>query len=146
MEESAKIRKADIGDLDSVFSFICHLEENSFNEGKFRERFSSNLQNGNCIYLVAENNSGECIGFISCHQQKLLHHESPVFEIQEMYVSKNQRNTGIGKALITALEEKIKEAGPANLEVTTNLNRPDAKRFYSKRGFAHTHIKLVKMI
>jgi (aminoalkyl)phosphonate N-acetyltransferase len=146
MEQAVKIRKAGIGDLDTVYSFICHLEENSFDSGKFSKRYSENLENDNCIYLVAVNDSGDCIGFISCHEQKLLHHETPVFEIQEMYVAKNQRNTGIGKTLISVLEEKLRETGPANLEVTTNIKRPDARRFYSKRGFSQTHVKLVKMI
>ena len=146
MEKAVHFRKAGIEDLHAVFGFISHLEENTFDFEKFRERFNENLENPNCIYLVAISDKGECIGFISCHQQNLLHHENPVFEIQEMYVAKNHRNTGIGKELISALGEEIKEYAAANLEVTTNINRPDARRFYLKQGFVQTHVKLVKII
>src|ERR1700685_4292408 len=109
MEHTVEIRKASMEDLDTIYGFISHLEEYSFDAGKFRERYSGNLKDDNCIYLVAVIGGNDCIGFISSHVQRLLHHETPVFEIQEMYVSKNHRNSGIGKSLINALEERIKE-------------------------------------
>jgi PhnO protein len=96
------------------------------------------------VYLVAANNSGEAIGFLSCHGQKLLHHAGSVYEIQELYVARNFRGTGIGKALMTFLEERLNNAGFQSLEVSANAKRTDAKKFYVKMGFEPTHIKLVK--
>jgi (aminoalkyl)phosphonate N-acetyltransferase len=144
MEQTIKIRNAGIADVDTIFSFICHLEETSFEFKSFKERFSENLENENCIYLCAVNNHDECIGFISCQGQTLLHHEGLVFEIQEMYVAKNFRDKGIGKLLFAALEEKLKEIGCGSFEVTTNVKRSDARRFYTKLGFVQTHVKFVK--
>src|SRR5450755_1983138 len=102
MDPIYKIRLAALSDVDSVFSFICHLEEQSFDFESFREKYSENLENPDLIYLVAANEQDEVIGFISCHGQTLLHHDGKVYEIQEMYVARSYRDKGIGKALFAA--------------------------------------------
>jgi PhnO protein len=144
MEQIFKIRAASFVDVDIIFSFIGHLEERSFDFDRFKEKYSDNLGRKEVIYLVAVNETDEIIGFISCHGQELLHHEGQVFEIQEMYVARNYRDKGIGKALFTALVEKLGKTDCESLEVTTNVKRTDAKRFYMKLGFVQTHLKFVK--
>jgi (aminoalkyl)phosphonate N-acetyltransferase len=144
MEVSYKIRPASEDDLDAVFSFISHLEERRFDFENFKEKFSKNLNNRDIIYLVAVNEGDEAVGFISCYGQNLLHHEGKVFEIQEIYVSRNFRDHGIGKALFATLQERLSKMDCESLEVTANAKRSDARRFYAKLGFVQTHVKFVK--
>ena len=144
MEINYKIRAASIKDTDTIFSFISHLEERSFDFNSFRDRFSDNLEAKEIIYLVAVNEEDEAIGFISCHGQSLLHHEGKVFEVQEMYVAKTYRDKGIGKALFAAVQERLAKTDCETLEVSTNAKRLDARRFYLKLGFQQTHVKFVK--
>lgn len=144
MEPNYKIRPAIVHDVDTVFSFISHLEERTFDFNRFKEKYSDNLGREEVIYLVAVNETDDVVGFISCHGQELLHHEGLVFEIQEMYIARNYRDNGIGKALFAALVEKLGKAECESLEVTTHVKRTDAKRFYMKLGFVQTHLKFVK--
>jgi|SRR5450432_3779109 len=144
MEQNYKIRSAAAHDVDIVYSFISHLEERTFDFEVFKEKFSDNLDNPDIIYLVSVNEQDDVIGFISCHGQILLHHEGKVFEIQEMYVARNYRDRGIGKALFAVLAEKLGKADCESLEVTMQVKRADAKRFYQKQGFVQTHVKFVK--
>jgi PhnO protein len=144
MEQNYKTRAAALSDLDTIFSFISHLEETSFDPESFRERYEENIKSTSVIYLVAVNEREDVTGFISCHGQSLLHHEGKVFEIQEMYVAKNYRDRGIGKVLFAALEERLAKAGCEILEVTTKDKRSEAKKFYLKLGFVQTHLKFVK--
>jgi PhnO protein len=144
MEQNYKIRVASFVDVDSIFSFISHLEERTFDFNRFKDKYGDNLGREEVIYLVAVNETDEVIGFISCHGQELLHHDGQVFEIQEIYVARNYRDKGIGKALFTALVEKLEKADCESLEVTTHVKRADAKRFYLKLGFVQTHMKFVK--
>ncbi|HSZ33970.1 MAG TPA: GNAT family N-acetyltransferase [Puia sp.] len=144
MDSNHEIRSAVLSDAETIFNFVCHLEERNFDFESFKERFSENLNNRDNIYLVAVNEEDESIGFISCHGQSLLHHEGKVFEIQEMYVARNNRDRGIGKALFAALQERLSKMDCESLEVTANIKRSDARRFYTKLGFVQTHVKFVK--
>ena len=146
METNHKIRQAVLADVDTVYSFISHLEERTFDFESFKERFSENLNNRANIYLVAVDEADDPVGFVSCHGQTLLHHEGKVFEIQEIYVARNHRDRGIGKALFAALQEKLSKMDCESLEVTANVKRSDARRFYSKLGFVQTHLKFVKEV
>ncbi|MEO6963675.1 MAG: GNAT family N-acetyltransferase, partial [Puia sp.] len=96
------------------------------------------------IYLVAVDDSDEAVGFLSCHGQQLLQHAGLVFEIQEMYVARHQRGSGVGKALIKELTLRMTKAGYKSLEVSARLTQTDAKKFFSRMGFVATHVKLVK--
>ena len=144
MEQKFEIRKAEVRDLDTVYGFICHLEETRFPFEAFEEIYLENIENPDYVYLVAANGNDEAIGFLSCHGQNLLHHGGLVYEIQELYVSRNLRGTGIGKALVASLVERLNETGFQGLEVSANAKRTDAKKFYAKMGFLATHIKLEK--
>jgi len=146
MQQAKKIREADLKDVDTIFSFICHLEETSFGFQTFKDRFTKNLDDERCIYLVAVNDFDEVIGFISCQGQALLHHEGNVYEIQETYVSKNHRGKGIAKSLFTALEEKLAETGCKKLELCAHIKRADVRKFFTKKGFVQTHVKFEKEI
>jgi (aminoalkyl)phosphonate N-acetyltransferase len=146
MEKNYSIRNAEPADVDMIFRFISHLEEQSFDPVGFKQRYADNLKNSDVIYLVAADDQDEPIGFLSCHGQSLLHHEGKVFEIQEMYVAKNFRGHGVGKALFQALLENLGKTDVETLEVTTNANRGDARKFYTKLGFIQTHIKFVRQM
>jgi PhnO protein len=146
METNHKIITAVLTDVGAIFNFISHLEERTFDFESFKERFSENLNNRANIYLVAVDEADDPVGFISCHGQSLLHHEGKVFEIQEIYVARNQRDRGIGKALFAALQEKLTKMDCESLEVTAHVKRPDARRFYTKLGFVQTHLKFVKEV
>lgn len=144
MEQSHTIRLAVISDAESVFNFISHLEERSFDLEHFNKKFKENISKSDVIYLVAVNGEDDAIGFISGHGYCALHHEGWVYEIQELYVARSFRNKGIGKALFLALQGRLSKSDCESLEVATNVNRLDAKRFYSKLGFRNTHLKYVK--
>ena len=49
MEQPNKIRTADPKDLDTIFSFICHLEESSFPFERFEEIYLENIENPDFI-------------------------------------------------------------------------------------------------
>lgn len=144
MEQKHTIRPATIADGETVFNFISRLEEKAFDWEHFKLKFKENISKSNVIYLVAVNEKDEAIAFISGHGSTVLHHEGEVWEIQEMYVSRGFRNKGIGKSLLKILEEQLIKSGCESLEVTTDVNRSDAKRFYGRSGFRNTHLKYVK--
>jgi len=135
MEQNFKIRIANQQDLETVFNFISHLEEKTFDLDSFTERFKENIEKPHILYLVAVNEGDEAVGFVSCHGQSPLRYEGKSFEIQEMYISKNCRGKGIERLLFTSLEEQLAKMDCERVEISSGIDRLDAKKFYLKLGF-----------
>lgn len=136
-----QIRKINKDDCDTIYKFIVDLEQTSFDRKTFDSIFNKNINAPDNIYLIALN--PEPVGFLTCHIQGLLHHCGLIGEIQEMYVTKESRNLGIGKLLLDKVKEIASERQVLQLEVVSNVKRIDAHRFYETQGFTHTSKKFV---
>jgi len=139
-----KIRNAGPEDMEAIFAFICELEEISYDFNLFKRFYLCNISNKENIYLVAVDELGKPIGFISCHGQVLLHHMGKVYEIQEMFVDRDNRNKGMGKLMLRGLEKCLQNEDYVLLEVAVNSKRQDSREFYRKCGFEQTHLKFTK--
>ena len=133
-------------DVRVVYEFINELEDTVFDYDTFEKYYFQNLENKNNIYLVATDTVKNVIGFCSCHGQMLLHHQCMVFEIQELFVSPDYRDKKVGRFLLQALEDILKQQGHELLEVTSNKRRTEAHRFYINNGFAESHFKFTKKL
>ena len=136
----ATIRNAESKDLDTIFNFICELENEVFDFQIFKDIFEENLQNLNYVYYVAEIES-QVVGFISFHTQKLLHHCGIVGEIQELYVAQNFRNQQIGRFLVNKVRDYAKTHKLKSIEVTSNKLRTENVYIYEHLGFKLSHNK-----
>lgn len=101
------IRAARLSDFDSIYRFVCGLEEQEFDKETLRPMFEACLENDNHIYLIAEVD-GAPLGYISCHGQVLLHHCGWVYEIQELYVKPEHRSKGVGAALVAGWRKNFR--------------------------------------
>ena len=137
-------RKAQKKDMQSVYNFLCELEECVFDFNCFKSLYENNIRDVNCIYLVAELENKTVIGFVSCHIQYLLHHCGKVAEIQELFVDSTFRNKGVGKQLIAHLNTLLSKKIIVSFEVTANIKRTGTHRFYEQQGYVYTHKKFVK--
>ena len=134
------IRNAKSDDLDTIFNFICELENEVFDFQIFKDIFEENLQNLNYVYYVAEIEN-QVVGFISFHTQKLLHHCGIVGEIQELYVVPNFRNQQIGRFLVNKVKDYAKTHKLKSIEVTSNKLRTENVYIYEHLGFKLSHNK-----
>ena len=144
--EKIKIRKADVGDMLTVYEQICELEEYTFEINAFQKIFYHNIKVENILYYIAENKTGDCLGYISCHIQFLLHHCGKVAEIQELIVSKPYRGKGIGEKLVAHVEQLLKALDCVSFEVTAQNKRKKTHDFYSNVGFKQSHLKFTRNI
>lgn len=140
-ESQLHIRQAHSNDLDSVYHFVNELENTQFDFEPFKEAFEQNINNPDCVYIIAELDS-KPVGYISCHTQLLLHHGGDkIAEIQELYVLPESRNLGIGRSLVEKLKCVLRLRGIRQIEVTSNNKRIDTHRFYEREGFIQSHKK-----
>jgi N-acetylglutamate synthase-like GNAT family acetyltransferase len=79
---------------------------------------------------------GVCQLIVFRHLQS---HGSLCAEIESVHVHPDQRGHGIGHILMTAAIERAREQGCYRVQLTSNLARTDAHRFYATLGFVPSH-------
>lgn len=136
------IRFATAFDVVVIHKFINQLENTQFDLSTFRKIFKSNLANKSNIYLIVQTNKIP-VGFLSCHIQGLLHHNSYVAEIQELFVVKEYRGVGVGRKLLNYLMKELKKRNVHQLEASSNRKRRKAHQFYTSQQFKWTSKKFV---
>lgn len=131
------IRRADETDFSSVYTLICQLvgaEYGTILQTDMKDIYVKNLSSDMKDSFVAMSN-GHVIGFMSLTYDMRLSEVGKVTVIDELVVDEKQRNSGIGSALIHyAINCAIKNSC-GYIEVSTNLRRIDAHKFYEKASF-----------
>lgn len=139
------IRQATLADLDAIYRLICDLEGEALNLQFFTENYKENLKDSTIRYIVACI-EGKVIGFLSMHIQRILHHERPTCELQELNILPEYRSLGIGVELMNYVESLANEMGLEEIELTTRNYRIRAQEFYKRLGYEQTHLKFVKKL
>lgn len=60
-------------------------------------------------------------------------------QIEAVRVAASQRGQGLGEKLITWAVEKCRKRGCSLVQLTTDMRRQDAHRFYERLGFSASH-------
>jgi ribosomal protein S18 acetylase RimI-like enzyme len=60
--------------------------------------------------------------------------------VESVRVDAKYRGQGIGKELMLYAIERAREAGCISMQLTTNMDRTDAHRFYENLGFKKSHL------
>jgi N-acetylglutamate synthase-like GNAT family acetyltransferase len=143
MNNNYTLRKAKQEDLEEI---VRLLGDDKF--GKERENSSSpNYLNAflliekdpNQFLMVLEKNKA-IIG--TCHltlMPSLTFQGSLRMNIEAVRIDTSMRGQGAGEWMIDRAIQFAKEKGCKMVQLTTNKQRLDAKRFYEKMGFQATH-------
>ena len=80
---------------------------------------------------------------IACLQLDVLHGVSHIgmtrAQIEGVRVASARRGTGVGALLMQEAIRRARAAGARSMQLTTNLARTDAQRFYERLGFIKSH-------
>jgi GNAT superfamily N-acetyltransferase len=61
-------------------------------------------------------------------------------EIESVHVHPDQRGRGVGATLVRTAIETAWNLGCYRVQLTSNVRRPDAHRFYERLGFVPSHV------
>jgi GNAT superfamily N-acetyltransferase len=67
-------------------------------------------------------------------------------EIESVHVHPDHRSQGIGGVLLEAAVDEARRAGCYRIQLTSNVRRPDAHRFYGRHGFAASHVGFKRLL
>jgi predicted N-acetyltransferase YhbS len=138
---AATIRSATVDDCAALERLIGQLGY-AVSAPEVAERLAE-MQGDGRLVLVAELD-GAVIGCLSTSIMRVLHRPRPVGRISMMVVDEAVRGRGIGAALVRAAEQALTKAGCGIVEVTSNVRRAEAHRFYEQLGYERTSVRLAR--
>lgn len=86
------------------------------------------------IALVADTGS-RIVGWVHGYESVLLQYPYPFVEIGGLVVDQEERSTGVGRALMEAIEDWARARGIAEIRLRSNTVRNDAHEFYERLGY-----------
>lgn len=133
--------KRDAPALACLLTALGHPTESK----SISERWTNWTDAGN-LALIAHQPDGTVLGAATLHHMMVLHRPKPVGRITALVVDDSVRGRGIGRALVTAAEATLAEAGCELLEITSNFRFAEAHSFYEHLGYRKTSIRLAKQL
>ena len=86
------------------------------------------------------------VGVAVVHVMAPLHVPDRWALLSALVVDNAQRSGGIGAALLQAAEAYAREHGCAQLELSSNVVRTRAHRFYERQGYREKRVRFVKIL
>ena len=139
------IRQAATSDFAALLRLLDQMDESMYRgrgragEGDLRALYEAILAHPDQRLLVAEDGD-QLVG--SAHLMLLRHFRRKLSRsavVEGVIVDREYRRAGVGAALMRAAAEAAREAGCYKLDLTSNLARTGAHRFYSRLGWKRSH-------
>ncbi|HUM50697.1 MAG TPA: GNAT family N-acetyltransferase, partial [Chitinophagales bacterium] len=96
------------------------------------------------IFVAKEDET--VIAFAELHFTQFIHEPKPRARLTSFCVDEKYRSKNIGSDFLYFLEVICKQHHVSRLELTSNIKRLDAHRFYERNGYAFTSKRFYKDI
>ena len=100
---------------------------------------------GEDLLVLAEVN-GAIVGLAQLHVSPAIEYDRPAAKLAALVVDEAQRETGVGRALVSAMETEARSRGCELLFLTTSEHRTDAHTFYERVGLEYTGRRYAKRL
>jgi ribosomal protein S18 acetylase RimI-like enzyme len=131
-----------LSDAPALAALMCELDYET-TRAEMRQRLKSILRDARFRTFVAEINNTVC-GMIGTLTHPSYEHDDLSAKIVALVVSKNQRRSGIGRALVFAAEKDFAERKVTRVSLTTRFTRKGAHQFYEALGYSRTGFRFAK--
>ncbi len=140
-----ELRRATLDDTDTVYALLCELKQSSLDYHAFCTGFAFSLQDSNMHYQLALLD-GKVVGLISLYIQYRLNYINWAGEVQQLIVMPQARGLNVGRQLLAWAEKEAHLAGAKVMELSSNIKRHDAHRFYQREGYQQSHYRFIKTL
>ena len=107
-------------------------------------RIARLLATGDCL-VVAEV-AGQVVGLADLHVSPSLEYDEPAGKLAALVVDEAYRGSGIGRALVEAIESEAQRRRCALIFLTTAEPRGEAHAFYERLGLERTGRRYAKRL
>ena len=135
MTKNIRIRKAQKKDLNQVIKiWVTEFRKTPWNERWTKEKVKKTIKNheGKVYVAVIDNN---VVGFALVTESYYL--DGPVVILENLVVSNNYQEQGVGSALLKHVERIYKKKRFAKVFLDT-IKKTKSYKFYKKRGYKNS--------
>jgi len=135
---SVSTRPAEARDLDAIaalFDAYRQFYEKLADLALARRYMIERFQRKESVVIVAENETGEIVGFTQLYPAFCSVLAARTFVLYDLFVTPAARGTGAGRALMEAAEEHGRKAGAARLELGTAKTNLVGQSLYESCGW-----------
>jgi GNAT superfamily N-acetyltransferase len=139
------VRDARLDELEDVLRLlnedaIREIAEDYSDLAPYRAAMAEILAAPHSTVLVGELD-GELVATAQVTwQRRMMYGAGLVCQIESVRVDSHRRGEGIGTQLISWIVDDARRRACARIELTSNAERVDARRFYERLGFKASHI------
>lgn len=137
-------RRAEISDARELARLFTELGHPA-TEDDIRDCWTVWLASGN-VGIVVDGPDGELVAAATLHETIVLHRKKRIGRISALVVDARHRNKGIGRAMVEAAEQMLRDSGCGMIEITSNMRRTEAHAFYARLGYELTSARFVKSL
>ena len=142
LDANVRIRAAKLSDASEIAALMCELGYDTASN-EMRARLKSILPDAHSRTFVAKI-SKELCGMIGTLTHMSHEHNDLSGKIVALIVSRKQRCSGVGRALIATAEKHFARRNVTRVTLTTRFERDEAHRFYEAVGYARTGLRFAK--
>lgn len=126
---------AQLRDEPAILSLIRQLDH-AIDPAALHRNLENKLEDGKETYrILVARSGGKTIAFAELHFMHFVYEEGPRARLSVYCVDADYRNKGIGSAFLKHIEAICWQKGIRRIELSSNLRREDAHRFYEKHGY-----------
>lgn len=107
------------------------------------DSFKRVLNNLNNFIYVAERD-GKLIGFATFSVKDVIRYPKQIAELDELFVSTDYRQKGVGKQLMQQVEGKAKELNCYRIFIESHFDHKAAHKFYEEIGYTNYGYHFIK--
>ena len=128
------------------YGALARTDDGSPDPEPYRQALTEIRRSARGDVLVADRH-GEVVGL--CQLVVFRHfqqHGELCAEIESLHVHPDHRSQGVGAQLVEAAVDAARREGCYRVQLTSNLQRTEAHRFYAQHGFEATHVGFKRML
>lgn len=133
---------ATLNDADALLSLV-HQLEHFITKETLLNNLKNNLADKKYRIFVAKEND-IVIAFAELHFTHFIHEEKPRVRLTSFCVDEKFRNKNIGAKFLDFIEEFCRDNNYFKMELTSNVRRIDAHRFYESNGYVFASKRFYK--
>jgi GNAT superfamily N-acetyltransferase len=136
------IRRADAGDVDGVACLAGELAQSfTFSPTRFQVTYPALLaDDGACLLLAVQGE--ERLGYLLAFRHLTFYANGPTAWVEEVFVRRQERDRGIGRALMSAFEQWAAAQGCGLIALATRRAAP----FYRALGYEESAVYFRKVL